>query len=785
MWARHDLRRRWASLVALGILAGITAGLALAAFAGARRTGTALDRLAFQTHASDAVVFPSQVNAPHPDWTLLVARPEVRTLAVWDLLFGNVNDQPGALLFGSHDGTFLGTLDRPVVTQGRMFDPASPDEVVVDEHATKDAPLGSSFVFQPYSRGHSDTTGEPPTGPKVTLHVVGVVRDIEQFLFISQGQVLVSPGFIAHYGPQIQTLENANVALTHGARDIPALQRDVDGLLAPGTPVLDLYAVRRRVMTTLNVERSALTLLAAAIALAGGFLVAQALIRSAAVIGDDVLPLRATGMTRTDVALAGTLPHGLSAVVAVAVAFATAVVSSDALPVGLGRRVDPGVGFHADWTVIAPGLALVGLVVLGAAALVARGGGQIGGQKPAARSPVATWIRQHAPLTVGLGTGMTFERTPGRSGSPARAALVGAVVGIVGIVATLSIDQGILDALAHPEQAGVAWDADIAVAPTELGAHNVSADLAPRILSAAGDGADIAVIDRFVIPVAGAGVPLYSVRPVSGRTTTGIRLTRRSGKAPAGMGQAAIGPATARELHVRVGDSVSIGTAGARVQLVGEALFPTDVHAEFDEGLWVTPEQYDELVAPMAEAAVIGRTVALSVPRGRFSDTVASRVQQALGPRVTGVNPVTLPDELSNLHNIRLLPVALAGFLALVAMGAVTHALVTSTRRRRRDFAVLRALGLGRGSIRRVLHAQGTSIGLVGLLFGVPLGLAAGRIGWRLVAASVPLSVVDPLALVALALLIPATVVVVNALSVWPGDSLARRCLPAEALRAE
>jgi hypothetical protein len=27
--------------------------------------------------------------------------------------------------------------------------------------------------------------------------------------------------------------------------------------------------------------------------------------------------------------------------------------------------------------------------------------------------------------------------------------------------------------------------------------------------------------------------------------------------------------------------------------------------------------------------------------------------------------------------------------------------------------------------------------------------------------------------------------VVVNALSVWPGDSLARRCLPAEALRAE
>src|SRR5436309_15996652 len=44
MWARSELGRRWKALVALGIIAGIAAGLALAAVAGARRTSTAYAR---------------------------------------------------------------------------------------------------------------------------------------------------------------------------------------------------------------------------------------------------------------------------------------------------------------------------------------------------------------------------------------------------------------------------------------------------------------------------------------------------------------------------------------------------------------------------------------------------------------------------------------------------------------------------------------------------------------------------------------------------------------------
>src|ERR1700685_3207358 len=138
-WARRDVRRRWRSLVLLGVLIGLTAGFALASWAGARRTDTALERLRVQTNAADAVVFPSQVGVEDPNWSRLRARPEVKTVAVWDLLFGTYDHQP-SLIFGSSDGTYLGKVDKPVVVKGRMFNPQSPNEVVVDENAVNQAP---------------------------------------------------------------------------------------------------------------------------------------------------------------------------------------------------------------------------------------------------------------------------------------------------------------------------------------------------------------------------------------------------------------------------------------------------------------------------------------------------------------------------------------------------------------------------------------------------------------------------------------------------------------------
>jgi ABC-type lipoprotein release transport system permease subunit len=786
-WARHDLRRRWLSLVALGLLAGMTVGFALAAFAGARRTSTALSRLRGTTVAADAIVFPSQVGALTPDFAALAAKPEVRRVAIWDLLFGAVNGQQGALIFGSDDGTFQGSVNRPVVVKGRMYSPASPDEIVVDENAAKFAPLGSSISWRAMSPDATSSSATA-TGPTFTLHVVGVIREVDEFLFVPDGQVFTSPAFVNQNRKRMLVHPNAEVVLTNGEAGIPALKRDAGDILAPGTPVLDLHQVSRRVTTTISVERAALLLLAGAVVLAGGFLVAQALIRSAAVIGDDAGTLRAIGMTKPEVGLAGGLPYCLTTLLAGGAGFLTALAASKAFPVGLGRQIEPDTGFHIDWAVIGPGILLTMILVLGTSMLVARKSYTARTGRITTPSAIAAWIRRWAPLTLGLGAGMAFERGRGPTSIPVRPALAGAVVGVLGIVATLSINQGIHHALAHPELAGVTWDVGVTPDPASLTPRSIDGALSRAVQRAAGDGSAVAVGDRAVVAVNGIGVPTFAFRAPDGSGVSPIGLTLTSGHAPEQVGQAAIGPATAKDLGVKVGDAVLVGDHATSVRIVGVALFPTDVHAEFDEGLWLSADEYDSVVPPVGGQANIARILAVRFADGAPRPAAVDHLQGALAsfsPAPTDASASTLPPELTNLHNIRLLPDVLAAFLALVAIGAVSHVLVTSTRRRRRDFAVLRALGLGRGGTRLMLNAQGTAIGLFGLVMGVPLGLAAGRSGWRLVAERVPLAVVPPFALLAVLLLIPGAVVTVNALAVWPGRTVARRGLPAEALRAE
>jgi hypothetical protein len=783
-WARRDVRKRWRSLVLLGVLIGLTVGFALSAWAGARRTDTALQRLRAQTNAADAIAFPSQVGVSHPNWNRLRARPEVKTVAVWDLLFGIYNGKEPAVIFGSADGTYLGKVDKPVVVKGRMFNPHSPDEVVVDENAVKQVPpIGSTFTYRFYNPKQVDETG-PPHGPTVTMRVVGVVKELPQFVFVSDGQVLVSPGFVARYGSRISVAENADLVLRHGEADMRELRHDVNTLVARGAPVLDSHATARRVNTTLDVESTALLLLAAAVLLGGGILVAQVLARSASTIADDTVALRALGMSRGNLGTATGLSHLLPALVAVPVAFGVALLASPRFPVGLGRRVDPDVGYHVDWSIVGPGIAVLVVLVLVASVLIGRG--QRDGRLRrlgAAKSSGA--VRRWAPVSIGLGTTMAFEPGQGRRRIPVVPALLAAVVAVMGVVASLTINRGITNALHHPALAGVTWDATVSPADRAQTARNVSSELARRVARVKGVQAT-AVVDRDVINIGTVGAPVFSVRPITGTSTTPIAYTLVSGRAPRGRGEAAIGPATAKDLHVGIGDTVTVGALHARVKIVGEALFPSDVHSEFDEGVWLAPRQFDAVVPPIGPSGSLsdGRVVAVRFAPGVSSQKGIAQLGSKLGPLTTDIEPSDVPDELENLRNIHTLPEVLAAFLGFIAITALGSVLLSCARRRGHEFAVLRALGMTRGNIRAVLNSQGTAIGLFGLVIGIPLGLAVGRLGWRAIAERVPLSVIPPFALVAALLLIPATLIAANILALWPGRVTLSR-LPGEELRAE
>src|ERR1700722_7278963 len=202
------------------------------------------------------------------------------------------------------------------------------------------------------------------------MHVVGVVKEAPQFVFVSQGQVLVSPGFMARYGPRISVAENADIVPRHGEASMGPLPHDVNALVARGSPVLDANATARRVNTTLDVETTALFLLAAAVFLGRGILIAEVLGRSPSPIADDAGTLRALGISRDHLGLATGLSHLIPAAVAAPVAFGGALLGSPHFPVGLGRRIDPDVGYHVDWTIIGPGMALVIALVLVVSVLI-------------------------------------------------------------------------------------------------------------------------------------------------------------------------------------------------------------------------------------------------------------------------------------------------------------------------------------------------------------------------------------------------------------------------------
>jgi ABC-type lipoprotein release transport system permease subunit len=544
--------------------------------------------------------------------------------------------------------------------------------------------------------------------------------------------------------------------------------------------VLDLGAVTRRVDTTLNVERTALLLLAGAVALAGGLLVAQALVRSAATIGDDALVLRAVGMTRGELATAAALSHAPTIAVAAAAALVTAVLASYLAPVGLGRKIDPDVGFHADWVVLASGVVLTVALLLAATLVIARGASSLrhatGSPRP---SRMLAAIRRRAPLTIGLGTSIALERGSGRNKVPVLPALLGAVVGVLGVVGTMTIDRGINDSLAHPERAGVVADVELYTLSSS-GDREAQLDQLSAVRAASPEGSVVAMVDRAVVAVNGVGAPTFAVRQADSGGQTPISLAVTSGRAPSTDGEAAIGPKTASDIGVAVGDTVEVGESASKVRIVGTALFPQDVHAEFDEGIWLTPQVFDAIVDPEG----VERRVVVRLPDDADVDAAIGSIGDRLAGKIAFVGRPEVPPELTNLRNIRTLPLVLAGFLALLAVAALSHVLLTSARRRRRDFAVLRAIGFNRRGTRLVLNAQGTAIGIVGLVLGVPLGVALGRIGWRLVSDQVPLANVPPFAFLVVVLIVPATVLLTNALAVWPGRRVAR-LRPAEVLRTE
>jgi predicted lysophospholipase L1 biosynthesis ABC-type transport system permease subunit len=166
-------------------------------------------------------------------------------------------------------------------------------------------------------------------------------------------------------------------------------------------------------------------------------------------------------------------------------------------------------------------------------------------------------------------------------------------------------------------------------------------------------------------------------------------------------------------------------------------------------------------------------------------DADRSRTVEALQRAFPGtvVRPLPHPD-IENLRRIIYLPTLLAALMVLLALGTVTHALVSSVRRRRRDLAVLKTLGFLPRQVSATVAWQATASATAAVLAGLPLGVAIGRWAWQLVAGQlgvVPEPAVPPLQVLAVA---GGALLAANLIAATPGW-VAGRLRPALVLRSE
>ena len=259
---------------------------------------------------------------------------------------------------------------------------------------------------------------------------------------------------------------------------------------------------------------------------------------------------------------------------------------------------------------------------------------------------------------------------------------------MVGIVGALGLVHGINDALDNPARSGQIYDALVTPdSPAELRAF-------PAKLERLAPVDEIAHIRHGTANVAAAGLPLWDIEPVRGS----MHFTLLSGRAPE-AGEAAVGPSTAHALHLHIGDRVRVAEAHtATLRVSGIALLPESPHSSFDQGLWVSPATMLELFGKPQVSATDEGFVVTAKP-GVSKEALGAALEKHI---THDTDSVALPQDVVFLRAVRTLPIALAGFLVVLAVAAVGHTLATTVRRRRHELAVLQAIGLPAPPERRV-----------------------------------------------------------------------------------
>ncbi|HUD68627.1 MAG TPA: hypothetical protein VMQ40_00145 [Acidimicrobiales bacterium] len=229
--------RRRRGLVSLMVLLALVGGVSMGALAAARRTQAAYPTYLASSRASDLQLFVYRLASPtgssaHAITEQLAALPQVSHVASAPFVAVALHEpagtpQPPAIV--SADVGFIGSLggayfsqDRPVVEQGRMSNPSSPDELVASEDAARllGWHVGERVRLDVYSLAQTELASSfpPPHAvpvSHVTATLVGLVAFASQVAHDDADQyptfVLITPA-MTHRFLGIEGFTNAPTA---------------------------------------------------------------------------------------------------------------------------------------------------------------------------------------------------------------------------------------------------------------------------------------------------------------------------------------------------------------------------------------------------------------------------------------------------------------------------------------------------------------------------------------------------------------------------------------------
>ncbi len=496
----------------------------------------------------------------------------------------------------------------------------------------------------------------------------------------------------------------------------------------------------------------------------------------------DHQTLRALGMTTTQLTVAALCRAMLVALAAAVLAPAVAVALSPLFPIGLAATAEIRPGVSVDVGVLAAGAALTLVLVLLRAGLsawrVARTAATAShaGAAPVRRSRVADALAG-AGLPAPAATGVRLSLEPGPNGAAVavRGAMVVAAAAVAGVMAALIFGTSLGALAGNPRQQGWNWDVIV-------GNPNSQGDVASRDIPLLGAnpavGSFAGVVFTSGLRLAGHQVDAAAIDSERGE----VFPTVVEGREPRQADEILVGSATLAAIGHHVGDTVEAQAGDRRmtVRVVGRAVTtppPGMAASGMNKGAIVTGAAARQLFPDAAPPSLFLVRYAAGVDRG----AARASLERDFPGIVLGF---TTADEVGNLRRVGGLPFVLAALLVVLGAGVMGHALVTTIRRRRQDLAVLKTLGFVRRQVTATVAWQATTVAVIALVAGLPLGIALGRWSWALVVGQLGSRSAAVIPVGDVVVVVLATVVLVNLLAGAPGW-VAARLRPATVLRAQ